>query len=363
MFYSYQASDTSNGKPRPLLISAVVPLPDNLKFSPIQEYNAAVITCSVIAHWIPVSISFVNEPNGNPGGSNSVEVAVSNLTSHWKEFAWNTTGTVGPMIKIDNDWLPYLFANITPHPDGTKEIGSPVQTLIEPFLALAPLRIRNQHYGHYQIYISQGFERVLGSMVAEALARVTLYSPPEKVWIAGNQTQLARIQKESPDIQYTGQLVHFEVRGEYYGWGKFDDRLNFWFCIGIVVFHLSVAVSYFIFGIFIPLVLHKFRVKLPGNVRRVRIIEAWQEVSDLVLLAWNSPPMLTRQGHPQDASSILYGTAYIWEYLFFWSWRNLKNSPFSRRVCIRTQPGTNRAVLVADDDDEGKKLQEGVKYY
>ena len=185
---------------------------------------------------MPVSVSLRAEPIYKyvRFGDHIIE---NNIASLFTKFSQNMTPALRSAIKTDNDWLPYLFPMVNQRlPNGVQRAAIPVDTLLSPFLVLAPL-ITQQHVDYAEDeYLVENFERILGAMITEALARVTIL-------YADTSDDTAQFGL-NPSSDPTYQTTRFEAVGHYYGWGKFGDRLNFWFSIGIICF-----ISWFLYPI------------------------------------------------------------------------------------------------------------------
>ncbi|KAK4248146.1 hypothetical protein C7999DRAFT_31461 [Corynascus novoguineensis] len=334
MFAYSTSTDTQKSA---LLASAALPYRNG------SELGTYIVACSIIAHWMPASLSI------SPSESDFVESNVTDLVS--REFSLKSPSEyfdvadneVRPLINMTSDWLRYLFPrmNIT-LPDGTIEEESQMRGIFSPLignfstgngsvLIFNPATYRDQ--GLLTVYNSmkrtrEVVQKIYGAVVTEGLARVASRSENWLVrssnatvvvtanirteldnsdvvydWsngtlrIDGFESEDQSIKSPQEFLDHLAPMTRIDLEATRYGWGSGKVGWTMSFALAIMYAYFAIIATYFIYAALWPRLRHK---ELPYT------IVSWGDMVDLVMLAWNSKPSES----PRLKSSVQFRKAW-----------------------------------------------------
>ncbi|KAK4099135.1 hypothetical protein N658DRAFT_498731 [Parathielavia hyrcaniae] len=321
----------------PLLASIILPYRNG------GETHAMHYLCTIIAHWMPAALSISPAENDFVNSNVSDFIALDSRMDHFD----NLTDLAGPAIKIESEWLDFMMPEVNVEtPSGTMKGYRPVGFIIDGLLSEDDTLesfgdIGETQFGTYgsrrraRSYVQKAFT----GMVAEALSRVAPKSRSYMVnsyndttvvvtdignhpgavqesatWSNGmvvdiqprdpgflrikfNESilsHLGHLRNVPNDLEVVGNfsspqeyvdhlstLTHLGFEVETYGYGSGNGGTATIFAITVVSAYLLIVGTYFLYVMVLCKCLLKFDIPT---------ITAWGDVTELVLLAWNSRP-------------------------------------------------------------------------
>ncbi|KAK4122053.1 hypothetical protein N657DRAFT_673261 [Parathielavia appendiculata] len=165
----YHFGAPNSSEPYPLLLASIT-----LPYRNGTKTGVGLFACAIMAHWMPATLSV------SPKDSDIVQSNVTNFISGADDLNL-LTGSAGPAIKIEEDWIDFLAPMINVStPSGNMTRTRPVRLIFDAFLAddmiLEPagnLGSDNPWQNLYGILKGQEYvQKAFTGMVTEALARV-----------------------------------------------------------------------------------------------------------------------------------------------------------------------------------------------
>lgn len=292
-----------------------------------------IAACSFMPHWIPSTMV------ADPSNTDLIESNVTDLAVFGDEAKWkgkHQKAAIGPTILIQESFLPYLStgqANETG--DGTA--GDIFPNVGNLFIALTqsindtiffePGSSKDKTFSSASDDTVQlVMEKFAGVIVTDALARIAAEAHPMVVMNNGsgngnssnssvliidisvtegprevqlqylaNGTVLDSNQQEIADVGMTvddyldlalKEIVTFVFKAERYGYGFGMPGGSMTFAFTVIFAYIAVVFLYWIFVMF----------------RRVETVAAWEDLQDLIALAWSSPTPSDLRGQGANVS-------------------------------------------------------------
>ncbi|KAK4031215.1 hypothetical protein C8A01DRAFT_42302 [Parachaetomium inaequale] len=277
--------------------------------------------CTMMAHWMPATFSV--SPAENDLVQSNVTDLISNAVADFYHLDLSTI-SVGPAIRIEEDWVEkYLLpkVNVT-GPQGTTEL-TPLRVIFDPLLMQDSVVLEDGTEvrvlaaagdqgsdNSSENYMALGrarahVQKVFTGIVTEGLAR---YASGAESYVVRSYNDTAVVmsnigtEHETRDgtvgVEFFDRLstltrFKFEVEKYGYGSGKVGPTLNF--ALAVIYIYLIVVGSYFLYAMVVSKLWLKSDVPTVGP---------WNDVAELLLLAWNSKssPALSRSSVAVDRS-------------------------------------------------------------
>ena len=343
---------TSHGYSRPLRLWVTLPYNNG------SSLRTLIMPCTVIAHWMPAQLIY------SPIRSEKVQSNVSNQLPHLMNLSITDKryhNITASLITFNHDWISGLLPDfkITSTRGAMLWDTRPLSLMME--LLLSPMEHENNTLLVFDadseleqrlIKAKMNIQAVISAIITEGLARISSAAPtiivrrPNKTttkvtelgvaWtdpssaLTGPDTGMTwdvreKIYDPSMDLLTSLTSLDFYVERHGYGTGgpgaskTINGARLFLSC------YLFIMLIYFLAALVAP---------WPE-------ICAWDDLSDLVMLAWNSTSTL------QDLKQSTLG---VWYKRYWMIW-----------LGIRVDDATGKPMLVAAGEGE-KKLEEDVKY-
>lgn len=320
-YHFFQPNATNDG-PTPLLTMIKLPVQGD------NEIVSMDLICTTIAHWVPAKLTI------SPGVSELVQSNVTNtLGGLYRDK--NTPIKTGTAIRMDMSWVEYLQPPIISNfSDGSTLESSPLKYLLDSLVrplganetefVFAPAQVRlddDQETVQATLLRARSVvEKVVCSVVAEGLARlasgggsvvvrkhnettviltdlsrrpavsdVVLQWSNKEVVVGNGWGHATEVDPEEvdtvdefmrllPDKTAGMTGIDFDVERFGHGSGKRSDSMTF--ALIVVLVYMLIVISYFVYNVLILRLLLR---------KPVPTVAAWDDVVDMLVLAWNSP--------------------------------------------------------------------------
>ncbi|KAK3994498.1 hypothetical protein QBC44DRAFT_357356, partial [Cladorrhinum sp. PSN332] len=347
--YSFHPADDRQAAS--LLFNATIPYLE-LRTRQVKVWVAA---CSILAHWIPSTL------NISPSQGGFLESNITDLDGFF-DRALEGKAAVGPMVRIDPDWIPYLNPTVGKSPSSNRSFSvfdEIFGTMFSPNKETEGNPVFNpgtEVLAYSKLITRDYFERILCAVVTESLARVQ-YDENYAVLVNNDTTiqldnlgvqyrvfEKSRLTIQSPSVEVIFNLTLQEFKERLDQWTKFDfEAQRYGHGSGkpgsTKVFALFVMYTYF-FIVFVYFA-HVMIVPRLRGFGDVPTVLPWNDLQDLILLAWNSKPIPRLSGQ----SSVKIDAGRAWK----------------ASVAIRADE-SGRAQLASGSETDMAKLRKNARY-